>query len=340
MPTWGEILQELQTAGQQNPAVAPFDSVRRKYLTQLNQHSGRNTILYATRWTQPIPNSDPSAVSITDEDIHGFMEVVHGLNGPNLDLIIHSPGGLSEAAAAIVSYLRSKFTDIRVIIPHAAMSAATMLSCASNRIVMGRHSFIGPTDPQFLLQTQLGIRYVPAQAILDQFDMAKTECRDPQSLGAWLPILSQYGPATLVECKNALELSEHFVSTWLARYMFADLINREEANQRAGQIAKDLANHQQFMSHSYHIDRDRARSLNAGQGLIIDDLETNQVFQDDVLSVYHATMHTFNGTPAVKIIENHLGRAYVKRASLPAAQIIPPQQNPPVAPPQPPRTGL
>ena len=31
-----------------------------------------------------------------------------------------------------------------------------------------------------------------------------------------------------------------------------------------------------------------------------------------VLSVHHATMHTFAQTGALKIIENHLGRAYIK----------------------------
>jgi hypothetical protein len=332
MPTWGEILQELQVAIQQNPTIQPFDPVRRRYLSQLHLHTGRNTIIYATRWLQPLPNTDPAGISITDEDMHGFMEVVHGLTGSSLDLIIHSPGGSGEAAAAIVSYLRSKFSDIRVIIPHAAMSAATMLSCSGNRIVMGRHSFIGPIDPQFILQTQLGTRFVPAQAIIDQFEMGKEQCKDPQNLGAWLPILSQYGPATLVECQNAIGLSRQFVYNWLKDYMFGDITDRAEAERRADAIATSLANHQQFMSHAFHIDRDLAKHLDGTQGLIIDDLEGTQVFQDDVLSIFHATMHTFNGTPAVKIIENHLGRAYIKSAPHPVTQIALPGNTPPTPP--------
>jgi len=46
--------------------------------------------------------------------------------------------------------------------------------------------------------------------------------------------------------------------------------------------------------------------------LKITNLEDDQVFQDLVLSVFHATTHTFSGTPAVKIIENHNGKAFVK----------------------------
>lgn len=157
MPTWSGIGKELdEVFRQQN--ILPFDLVRRKYLTQFSASTGRNCILYATNWTQP--GKDPNIISITDEDIQGLMEVIHGLYGKNLDLILHSPGGSPEAASAIVSYLRSKFDDIRVIIPHAAMSAATMVACASNRIVMGRHSFIGPIDPQFIIQTPLGVMAV------------------------------------------------------------------------------------------------------------------------------------------------------------------------------------
>ena len=87
-------------------------------------------------------------------------------------------------------YLRSRFEHIRVIVPHLAMSAATMIACAADEIVMGKHSFVGPTDPQLLLATQLGIRPVPAQAVLDQFDRAQRESKDPTKYAAWVPMLS------------------------------------------------------------------------------------------------------------------------------------------------------
>ena len=120
------------------------------------------------------------------------MEVSYGLESDDgLDLILHSPGGSPEAAEAIVSYLRSRFTNIPVIVPQLAMSAATMIACAANEIVLGKHSSLGPTDPQILIPTSLGIRAVPAQAVLDQFDRAQMECADPAKLSAWLPMLSQ-----------------------------------------------------------------------------------------------------------------------------------------------------
>ncbi len=314
MPTWSEIAQELDQVFQQTNQP-PFDRVRRKYLVELSAHTRRNCILYATNWTQP--GIDPTAISITDDDIQGLMEVIHGLQGGPLDLIIHSPGGSPEAAAAIVSYLRSKFTDIRVIIPHTAMSAATMISCASNQIVMARHSFIGPIDPQFILQTKLGVMAVPAQAILDQFEMAREDCKNPDNMGAWLPILEQYGPALLIQCEDAIDLSKKYVSDWLARFMFH---GHPDAVVTATTIAERLSDHTTFKSHGHHINRDEARDI----GLIIEDLETDQTFQDLVLSIYHATTHTFNGSAAVKIIENQNGRAYIRLQGLPPQ--IQPQQ--------------
>lgn len=319
MPTWGEILVELQRKSVGNKV--PFDEVRRQYLTNLYSITGRNTILYATAWTQTGKQvGSPETISITDEDIQGLMEVVHGLKGKSLDLILHSPGGSIEAAEAFVTYLRTKFSDIRVIIPQAAMSAATMISCSANKILMGKHSSLGPIDPQFVLQTQLGRQMVPAQAILDQFDMAKKESQDPKKLGAWMAILGQYGPALLVQCDNSLKLSRQLVNDWIYKYMFDN-----KKRKTAKKISAYLANHKNFKTHGRHIDRTQAKKI----GLIIEDLEADQQLQDAVLSVFHATTHTFSGTGAIKIIENHLGKAFVKTQQTVVIQQPPPPPSGP-----------
>jgi hypothetical protein len=304
MPTWGGILEELKELRKAGNPI-PFDVVRRKYLSKLHEHTGRNIIIYMSQWSQPGVN-DPENISIIEEDIQGLMEVIHGLEGKKLDLIIHSPGGSAEATEAMVNYLRTKFTNIRVVVPQAAMSAATMMACGADEIIMGKHSSLGPIDPQMLVYTQFGPKYAPAEAILDQFNLAKIECKDPENLGTWMPILSQYGPALLIECKNAQALSETLVSDWLEKYMFKD---RDDASRIAHYIASYLSAHSEFKSHGRHICREKARSE---IGLKILDLEEDQIYQDLVLSVFHATTHTFTGTPAVKIIENHLGKAFVK----------------------------
>jgi hypothetical protein len=327
MPTWGEILHELQApvlelrkqiaSGKAPPntqIAVNFDGVRRKYLRRLFENTGRSVILYASSWTSPRPGLNAELTSITPEDVQGLMEVMHSLPAGRLDLILHSPGGSPEAAEAMVSYLRTRFTDIRVIVPHAAMSAATMVACSANTIVMGKHSFLGPIDPQFVVRTELGVMAVPAHAIIAQFDLAKKECAaNPSVIPAWLPMLKQYGPALLVQCELARDLSQSLVSQWLNRYMFA---GDKHAASKAEAIADQLARHDAFKSHSRFINRQDAKNL----GLNIDDLESEQNFQDAVLSVFHAVSHTFSGTATVKIIENHLGKAFIKAQQMIAVQ--------------------
>ena len=306
MPIWSEILAELAKTSEQGGSP-DFDGVRRKYLSKLHRHTNRNVILYASAWIQK--EVSPAYVSIGDEDIHALMEVSAGLEGPDLDLILHSPGGSPEAAEAIVSYLRSRFSHIRVIVPHLAMSAATMISCASDEILLGKHSFLGPTDPQIVLSTPLGVRFVPAQAVLDQFDKAQKECADPAKLSAWLPMLSQYGPDLLVRCETALDLSKDLVKTWLETYMFEGMPDR---SQKASSVSSWLADHKNFKSHGRHLSR---ADLQAHQ-LTVTALEDDGLLQDLSLSVFHATTHAFTGTPAVKIVENHTGRAFIKQQAV------------------------
>jgi hypothetical protein len=211
---------------------------------------------------------------------------------------------------ALVIYLRTQFNHIRVIIPYGAMSAATMLACSANEIVMGKHSFIGSIDPQMAIRTRVGPQSVPAQAITEQFEMAKEECiKDPKNLGVWLPIIEQYGPALLKQCEHASQLSKELVAKWLSTYMFADIGKNKG---KAKKVAAKLSDHSFFKSHGRHIGIVEAKNL----GLRIHSLEEDQNLQDLVLSVFHSTTQTFDATPAVKIIENHLGLAFVKQVGL------------------------
>jgi hypothetical protein len=324
MATWGEILEELNAIVAER-GVLDFDAVRRKYLTRLHDLTGRDTILYATDWLTGKPDT-----SIVLEDMQGLMSACRGLAGPGLDIILHSPGGSPDATASIVRYLRGKYTHIRVFVPLAAMSAATMWALSADEIWMGKHSQLGPIDPQM----GIGGQYFPARAILDQFDRAKRELADdPRLLSAWLPILQGYGPSLLEQCEQAEELSKRLVREWLRRYMLPPTSGRPT---KAARIAAYFANYERHKSHGMGIGRDAARE----HGVVIRDLESDQDLQDAVLSVYHATMHTFQGA-AVKIIENHRGVAWVKVNQQVAIQ-LPFQVGPigqPMALPPPPAAG-
>ena len=317
MSTWGEVEKELLTRRLPN-GTPDFDGVRRDYLKRLSEYTGRSTIVYEADGFSPPPGVSPSDVSIVlDPDVGAFMEVVHGLpKSDPIDLILHSPGGTAEAAEAIVDYLRGRFPGLRVLVPIAAMSAATMVAMAADEIVMGAHSQLGPIDPQISISTPEGPRSAPAAAIRQQFEEARRDLAEhPEHTAAWLPILRSMAPALLQICEDAEKLSKSMVTEWLARFMFAE---RPDPHAAAEVVANALSDYGQFMSHGRRLGVRRLKEL----GLNIASLESDPQLQDLVLSVHHAVNHTMNHTGVVKIVENHLGKAFIRRVGMVPVPVV------------------
>lgn len=298
MPARERIQREIDSYRRQGSAGQ--DRVRRKYLKAMSNRTGRATILYASGYsiprTVPVP---PAALSITSDDIQGFMAAMHGLREKELDLILHSPGGSSDAADQIVQYLRSKFDHIRAIVPQSAMSAATMLACACDEIVMGRHSALGPIDPQLGVQGA----FVPAHAILQDFEKAKRDVgENPHLAGLWAARFGALPAGMLNICEQSIALAKQKVEQWLDLYMF-----KKKDKKKAADIADWLGDFDQHKTHGRPIGFDLAQ----GKGLKVSRLEDAPELQEDVLSIFHSTMVTLQETSCVKIVENHQGKGFL-----------------------------
>jgi hypothetical protein len=311
MPARNDIQQQImkrKAAGQ--------DEVRRSFMKNLAGLTKRDTVLYASAFTSPPPHIPALALSVSLDDVQGFMAALHGLKGDELDLILHSPGGSMEAAEQIVQYLRSKYRHIRAIVPQNAMSAATMIACACDAIVMGKHSAIGPIDPQVTFPTPSGQFTVPAQAILDEFERAKKEIASDQStIPLWATKIQAYPHGLLTHCQTTLDLAREKVAAWLSNYMFKDDGDRAEKGRR---IADWLGNAREHKTHARPISADEAEA----HGLKVERLEADQTFQEAVLSVFHATMVTFQVTQCVRLVENHEGNGLytmIQVAAVPVA---------------------
>jgi hypothetical protein len=303
MPTWGDILREINDSVQAHNGIPQFDSIRHAYLQRLSAVTGRSALLYAADYLNPAKGGHQ--VMINTADMQGLMESVNGLPGPNLDLILHSPGGQAEATEMMVRYLRNKYSHIRVIIPFAAMSAATMWAMSADEIVMGAHSQVGPIDPQLNLPTGL---VVPAGALIGQFREIMDECsNDPSRITAWLPTLQQYPPGLLNICEASDALAKLLVSQWLKAYLLKGLV---DSDVTATAVADWLADGKVHLSHSRAITREDLKE----RGVPVVELESDPALQDAVLSVHHATLLTFAGTPVTKIVENNLGRSWIQHA--------------------------
>ncbi|WP_370053677.1 hypothetical protein [Neptunomonas sp.] len=296
MPSWNEVLAEISTAAS-SQNENPLDVVRRKYIKNLHEKTGRNIICYYSGWLQK-PSSNKS--SINDDDKNGLMATIHGLDrNIGLDLVLHTPGGNIAATESIVNYLRQMFgTDIRAIIPQIAMSAGTMIACSCKEIIMGKQSNLGPIDPQF--------GGLPAHGVLEEFNKAILSVKtEPASIPLWQSIVGKYHPTFLTECEHAIALSSEVVNEWLKSSMFKDEKNPEKI---ASAIVEKLNNHTDTKTHERHIHFDEAKSF----GLKVNPLEEDNELQDLVLTVHHAYMHTFSNSNAIKIFENHKGIAVIQ----------------------------
>ena len=281
------------------------DDVRRKYIKNLASYTKRDTIVYFSAYTTTkmfkVPPALVSIVNIMSDDIHGFMSALNGLSDDKLDLIIHSPGGSAEATEQIVNYLRAKYKHIRAIIPQSAMSAATMLACSCDEIIMGKHSAIGPIDPQITFPTPTGLFTAPAQSILSEFEQAKSEViANPNVAPIWVNKLKNLPHGILDICKNTTILSIEKVESWLSSFMFKD---DNEGQTKAKEIANWLGTASNHRTHGRPIPANIARE----KGLKIIDLESDSELQERVLSVFHSSIVTIEVTNCIKFIENQNG---------------------------------
>jgi len=285
------------------------DIVRHEYLNALEKHTKRDTILYASAQYSASPISRGGGApqwvfGVNDQDIHGFMAALKGLKRRQLDLILHSPGGSAEAAEQIVNYLRGKYDHIRAIVPQNAMSAATMMACACDEIVMGRQSAIGPIDPQVVVSTKNGQRSVAAEELLREFRSALAETKaDPRCVPLWVAKVQQLPPGIHSTCETLISMAKEKVKTWLHQYMFA---NDPDGATKAKSIADWLGTMEFHKTHGHPIDINLAKR----QGLKVSQLESDPTLQDLVLSVLHALDVTFMTTTCGKIVENHEGKGW------------------------------
>lgn len=303
MPAWGEVQREISHLAAQGDNFA-LDTVRRKYLAQLSQKTGRTTIVYYSGWLS-VQTTNPLLV-INDDDKMGFMQAAHNVDhNAGLDLILHTPGGSVTAAESLVDYLLKVFKgDLRVIVPQIAMSAGTMIACASREIVMGKQSNLGPIDPQ--------VNGLPAYDVLAEFDRAvRDSARSPGAAQMWQTIIGKYHPTFLSSCEHAIALSKEIVKRWLEQGMFK---GNPRAKSMANRVVRALSNRDHNREHGRHIHAERCMEI----GLNVTALEADQQFQDLVLTVHHACGYTMSGASVVKIIENHQGAAYMRMLPRPA----------------------
>lgn len=279
MPSFNEIEEE------NNPKNTVI-----KYAKELYEETGRNVIIYYSSWL----TIDSEETSIDSMDKNAFMGVIKDLDKTKgLDLILHTPGGLLDATESIIDYLHEIFgEDIRAIIPQMAMSGGTLIACSCKEILMGKHSSLGPVDPQ--------IGSVAAKTVIEEFELAKKEIEEkPESLPFWELLLDKYPANFMFECKHTMEWAKDILEKSLKYSMFKE----ENDSKNINQIIYELVSSETTKDHSRNLPAKKCKEI----GLNIVYLEKNDKIQDLVLSIHHACISYFNRENTCKIYLNQHG---------------------------------
>lgn len=284
--------------------VAALDALRFKYIQAFASIRGRNVICYYSGWQAKEAKVAGMSV-IQDSDRDGFMGAVHELKKKKgLDLFLHTPGGYLAAADTICSYLLEMFDrDIEIFIPHTCMSAGTMIAFCGKKLYMGKQSVIGPVDPQ--------IGGMPASGILRELEEAKASLEaDPSNANAavWRGLLSKYHAGLVSECQRTLDWSKKIAKELLLQ---GNLSNDAKKDHKADIIVEHFTDYEKTKNHARQIRYEEARRYD----LEVCMLEDDQALQDATLAIHHLYAHTFNNTPAYKIISNNIGHEYVQSHS-------------------------
>lgn len=297
MNSWSELLEASQKAliGSKNPnaGVQFLIDMKKGFIKDLSEHTGRNTILYFSSFL----HKRSSDTSINDKDINAFMANLYNLDKTKgLDLILHTPGGDLSATEQIIYYLKSYFDgDVRAIVPQMSMSAGSMIAVSCKSIIMGRQSCLGPFDPQF--------NGVPCQSAIREFYKAVDDvAANPASLGLWQTIISKLNPTFLALCEQADQLSEELTESIL--------LDKQLDNEGKKKIKDVFQKNENSKIHSRHINRDKCKDA----GLNIIDLEDDQKMQDLVLGIHHCCMILGEQSNILKIVENNIGGGYINQS--------------------------
>jgi len=243
----------MPNGGSQHPALSQFPRTadltsqspkywakeKDRYLRQLlildiEALTGRPLLVYFAQLNQEISASDPDDIA----------EIIQAIDSKECDFFLQTPGGSVDACEKIISVLKKKFDDYRVIVPSWAKSAGTVIALSSKSIILGINSELGPIDPHFKVEGNP----VPCQVITT----------DP-AFPVWFKTMADLAAKRMRQM--ASDILEH------------GMMKGKDASEITGVISK-ISDTAGYMSHGAVIDYDEAKNL----GLSVEYLEPD----DDV----------------------------------------------------------
>lgn len=258
-------------------------------------------------------------------DVLPFEEVLRTTESDSVDLLINSPGGEINATEKLITMLRKSFENFRVIIPNQAKSAATIISLASDQLLMGYLSELGPIDSQISIRNPDGtIRQIPAQSVIDSIELLSRKISEEKKKGApvdhYVSMAYRIDPNIWDLAIKAQELTAQFAEKWLTQN-----ICRGDA-KLAKKITNEFMDVKRFLSHGRMISVEDAQAM-LPKGVVVK-LKRATPLWDLIWELYVRLECRLNNERALKIFGNEKVTFTVGAA----APMRVPQQRPQIPP--------
>ena len=129
-----------------------------------------------------------------------------------MHLMLDSPGGDGETAVRMVRSAQARTSELTVIVPNQAKSAATILAMGAHRILMGPTSDLGPVDPQFQVGEGNNRTLVSAKDIIAAVDSAeKAIAANPDTYTLHASLLTEVDALKVQQARSALARTDDLV---------------------------------------------------------------------------------------------------------------------------------
>ncbi len=208
-----------------------IQAARQRMLASIEKKRNSRVIMLVHRQESMSFLGFPLVKYISMEDSEEILRALESTDeDKDIDLVLHTPGGLVLASLQIARAIKNRKGKVRVIVPHYAMSGGTLIALAADEIIMSKNAVLGPVDPQ------LG-EYPAASLsrVIREKDINKVEDKTL--------ILADVGEKALRQIREAVE----------------ELLTENYGAEKAKELAATLS--QGTWTHDYAINADIARGM-------------------------------------------------------------------------------
>ncbi len=192
-----------------------------------------------------------------------------------ITLFLYSKGGRLDTPWPLVNLIREYCDELEIVVPHLALSAATLICLGADRIIMTPYSQLSPIDPIGVYNMGENKQdQIPIEDILGYIEFAKSKIglAEQNSLTEVLNQLSQHIPPKIL---GSINRTHHLI-----RRLSLQMLKLHQDHHTEKQL-KEITDHltEKLYSHEHLINRKEAKN-EIGFGDIIEYAKDDKLIND------------------------------------------------------------